>query len=177
MAVTPETVNENQRNTIRILSDDTNFGLINNSIFKSDEFYIGDLQPLGLPENSLYFSQKTNIDKDLIDLPEEFSKDDIIGISLINTKTQKIPLNDSDIEEKFGQYPNLKIIHIEGYILDQSAIESLSKMNLEALAYIKTEEFNISILACSNIKNIFIEETIFELSDKSEIEKCRDIFK
>lgn len=159
-----------------VLPDNTMFGIENRLIYKSDHITIGNLSALGLSPNSLHM-QNTDMTKGYYYFPEDFSSEDLQGLSLMNRQSPIIPLSIDDVIQIFDQFPSLKILHLDGFEINQRILDVLISKNMMMLALIRVDGINLESIVCSEIDTIIIEEKTLEANKNLEIESCREIIR
>lgn len=159
-----------------VCPDNTLLGIQNKVIFRSDHVSIGNLSELGLPSNSLHM-QSTDMTKGLYYFPEDFPPEDLQGLSLMNRLNPIIPLSTDDILQLFDRFPNLKILHLDGFEINQPILDMLITKNIKMLALIRVNGVDLKSIVCSEIDTIIIEEKTFEANKDLEIESCRKIIR
>ncbi|MDO9554470.1 hypothetical protein [Rhodonellum sp.] len=160
-----------------VLPDNTLFGVENKSIFKSELYSLGKISIEDFPPNSLYIMQNVDPAKELIYIPLDFPVEDLVGLSLMNRRNPIIPLGTDDILRIFDQFPNIKILHLDGFEINQAILDLLISKNMKMLALIRVDGIDLRSIVCSEIDTIIIEEKTFEANKNLEIESCRKIIR
>ena len=109
--------------------------------------------------------------------PEDFSSEDLQGLSLMNRQSPIIPLSIDDVIQIFDQFPSLKILHLDGFEINQRILDVLISKNMMMLALIRVDGINLESIVCSEIDTIIIEEKTLEANKNLEIESCREIIR
>lgn len=159
-----------------VLPDNTMFGIENKVIFRSDLINIGNLSALGLSPNSLHM-QNSDMTKGLYYFPEDFLSEDLQGLSLMNRLNPIIALSTDDVLRLFDQFPNLKILHLDGFEINGQILDILISKNMMMLALIRVHGIDLKSIVCSDIQMVIIEEKTFEANKNLEIESCREIIR
>lgn len=160
-----------------VLPDNTLFGIENKSIFKSELSSLGKISIEGYPPNSLYIMNNVVPSRELVDIPVDFQPSDLVGISLMNRLNPIIPLNADDVLRLFDQFTNLKILHLDGFEINQPILDVLISKNMIMLALIRVDGIDLKSIVCSEINTIIIEEKTLEANKNLEIESCREIIR
>lgn len=163
--------------SLAILPNNIMFGIANKSVFKAENYTIGDLIPLGFPPNSFHVRQEFDPLKELIYFPLDFPPLELKGLSLINRRNPIKTLKTADILGIFNQFDNLKILYLDGFEVDQQILNILISRQIKLLALIRVNGIELKSIACSEIDTIVIEESTWEKQGCFEIEICREIIK
>lgn len=80
----------------------------------------------------------------------------------MNRLNPTIPLGVDDILRLFDQFPNLKILHLDGFEINQAILDIFISKEIMMLALIRVDGVDLKSIVCSDIDTIIIEEKTFE---------------